>query len=63
MVLNLERCYDATFGSNTTKNEFVLEDDTIAHSGEEHLVLGITTDSLFTYYFQLKQLCKKVAKN
>ena len=28
MVLNLERCYDATFGSNTTKNEFVLEDDT-----------------------------------
>ena len=55
MVLNLERCYDATFGSNTTKNEFVLE--------KTILVLGITIDSLFTYYFQLKQLCKKVAKN
>ena len=50
-----------TFGLNTTKNEFVLEDGTIAPSAEEHVVLGITTGSHLTFYCHLKQLCRKVA--
>ena len=29
-------CYYMTFGLNTTKNEFVLEDGTIVPSAEEH---------------------------
>ena len=31
-----------TFGLNTTKNEFVLEDDTFLPSVEKHAVLEIT---------------------
>ena len=45
MVLNAGKCYYMTFGWNTTKNEFVLEDGTIVPSAEEHVVLGITIDS------------------
>ena len=60
IVLNWGKCYYITFGLNTTKNEFVLEDVTIAPSGEEHVVLGITIDFCLTFYFHLKQLCKKV---
>ena len=33
----------------------------IVHSAEEHVVLGITIDSRLTFYFHLKELCKKVA--
>ena len=49
-----------TFGLNTIKNEFVLEDDTIVSSAEEQVLLGITMDSHLTFYSHLKQLCKKV---
>ena len=49
-----------TFALNTTKNEFVLEDGTIAPSAEEHVVLGITIDSHLTFYSHLRQLCAKV---
>ena len=49
------------FGSNTTKNEFVLGDGTIVHSAKEHLVLGIITDSSLTFNSDLKQLRKKIA--
>ena len=45
-----------TFGLKTTKNKFVLEDDTIVPFAEEHVVLGITTNVSF-----LKQLCKTAA--
>ena len=38
-----------TFGLNTTKNEFVLEEDTIVSSAEEQVVLGITMDSRLTF--------------
>ena len=60
-VLNPRKCYYMTFGSNTTKNEFVFENGTIVPSAEEHLVLGITTYSRLTLYSHLKKLCKKVA--
>ena len=49
-----------TFGLNTNKNEFVLEDGTIDPSAEEYVVLGITTNSRLTFYSHLKQLYKKV---
>ena len=61
MVLNPRKCYYMTFSLNATKNEFVLEGDTIVPSAEEHAVLGITIDSPLTVYYHLKQLCKKVA--
>ena len=61
MVLNPGKCYYMTFGLNTTKNEFVLEDGTIVPSAEEHVVLRIAIDSHLTFYSHLKQLCKKVA--
>ena len=60
LVLNLGKCYFMTFGSNKTKNEFVLQDVTIVPSVEEHVVLGITIDSRLTFS-HLKQLCKKAA--
>ena len=49
-----------TFGLNTTKNEFVLEDGTIVTPEEVHVVLRITIDSHLTFRSHLKQLCKKV---
>ena len=61
MVLNPEKCYYMTFGLNTTKNKFVLEDGTIVPFTEEHAVLGTTIDSRLTFYSHLKQICKKVA--
>ena len=61
MVLNPGKCYYMTFGLNTTKNEFVLEDDIVVLSAEERVVLGITIDSHLTFYSHLKQLSKKVA--
>ena len=60
MVLNRGKCYYMTFGLNTTKNEFVLEDGTIDPSAEEYVVLGIRTNSRLTFYSHLKQLYKKV---
>ena len=62
MVLNPGKCYYMTFGLNTTKTKFVLENGTtIIPSAEEYVVLGITIDSRLNFYFHLKQLCKKVA--
>ena len=37
MVLNPGKCYCMTFNLNATKNKFVLEDDTIVPSAEEHV--------------------------
>ena len=52
MVLNPEKCYCMTFGSNTTKNEFVLEDDTTVPSAEEHVSLrSIRNNSQFILEF------------
>ena len=59
MVLNPGKCYYMTFGLNTTKNEFVLEDDIVVLSAEERVVLGITIDSHLTFYCHLKQLSIK----
>ena len=53
--------YYLTFGLNTTKHEFVLEDGTVVPSAEEHVVLWITFDSRLTIYSHLKQLSKNVA--
>ena len=50
IVLNPGKCYYMTFGLNTTKNEFVLEDDTIVSPAEEHLVLGITINFPLTIF-------------
>ena len=61
MALNPEKCYYMTFGLNTTKNKFVLEDGTIVPFTEEYAVLGTTIDSRLTFYSHLKQICKKVA--
>ena len=47
MAFNHSKCYYMTFGLNTTKNEFVLEDGKIVPSVEEHVLLGITIDSCF----------------
>ena len=38
MVLNPGKCYYMTSGLNTTKNDFILEDDTMVLSTEEHVV-------------------------
>ena len=48
IVLNPGKYYCMTFGLNTTKYEFVLEDGTIVPSLEEHVVFGITIDSLLS---------------
>ena len=61
MALNPGKYYYMTFGLNTTKNEFTLGDDTIVPAAEQHVLLGKTTDSRSTFYYHLKQLCKKVA--
>ena len=61
MVLNQGKYYYMTFGSNTTENEFVLEDGTIVPFAEEHAVLRITVYSCLTFYSLLKRLCKKIA--
>ena len=55
MVLNPGKCQYKTFGLNASKNEFVLEDDTILPSAEEHVVLGITMDFRLTFHSHLKQ--------
>ena len=60
MVLNPEKCYYMTLDLSTTKNEFVLEDNTVFLYAEEHVVLGITIDSRLTFHTH-QQLCKKVA--
>ena len=41
MILNPGKYYYLTFDSNTTKNEFVLEEGTILSSAKEHVVLGL----------------------
>ena len=52
MVLNPGKCYCMTFGSNTTKNKFVLEDDTTVPSAEEHVSLrSIRNNSQFILEF------------
>ena len=56
MVFHQGKCYYMTFASNT-----IVGDGTIVPSAEEHVVLGITIDSRLTFYFHLKELCKKVA--
>ena len=61
MVLNPAKCYYVTFGLNTTKNKFALEDGTIVPFAEEHVVLGVTIDPRLTFYSHFQQLCKKVA--
>ena len=60
MVLNPGKWYYMTFGLNTIKNEFVLEDGTVVPSAKEHVVLGRTIDIRLTFFSHLKQLCKKV---
>ena len=54
LVLNPGKCYYMTFGLNTTKNEFDLEDSKIIPSAEEHVLLGIIIDSCLTVYSHLK---------
>ena len=41
MILNPGKCYYLSFDSNTTKNEFVLEEATILSSAKEYVVLGL----------------------
>ena len=53
IVLNPGKCYYRTFGLNTTKNEFILEDGTIVTSAKEHEVLGITIDPRLNFNFHL----------
>ena len=56
MVLNPEKCCYMTFGSNTTKNEFVLEDSISRStyyctvSTQLYLILEITIDFHLTFY-------------
>ena len=50
-----------TFGSNTTKNKFVLENGIILSFAEEHVVLGMTIYSHLAFYSHLKLLSKYVA--
>ena len=61
IIINPGKYYYMTFGLNTAKNEFVLEDGTTVPSAERHVVLEITIDSRLTFYSHLKQLWKKVA--
>ena len=61
MVLNPGKCCYMTFGSKFNNNDLLLEDGTTIPSAEEHVVLGITTDSHLNFHSHLKQLCKKVA--
>ena len=60
MVLNNPvKCYCMTFVSNTTKKEFVFEDDTILPSVEERVVLGIKINSYLIFYSHLKQFYER----
>ena len=47
MVLNLGKCYYLNFDSDTTQNEFVLEDGTIVPSAEGYVILEMTFLFLF----------------
>ena len=55
MILNPEKCYYMSFGWNTNKYEFVLQEGAIVPSAEESLVLGITIDSRLIFYSHLKR--------
>ena len=48
-----------TFVSNTSKNEYILEDGTIAPSVEEHLVLVIIMDSRLNSHSHLQNYPKR----
>ena len=61
MVSNPGKFYYITFELNTIKNEFVLEEGTIAPSADEHVVLGIKIYFPLTFYSHLKLLWKRVA--
>ena len=50
-----------TFGWNTTKNKFVLENGTILSSAKKHVVLEMTIYSHLAFYSHLKQFSKYVA--
>ena len=62
MFLNPGKCYSMTFGSNTAKNGFVLEDGIFVPSIEEHVVLGITIDSQLILLFQFEAILQKGCK-
>ena len=66
MVLNPGKYYCMTFGSNTTKNEFVLEDDTTIPSAEEHVSLRsirnnnqFSLEFLFPFQVIIQKGCKQ----
>ena len=61
LLLTLNMQLPAGFGSNTTKNEFVLKDSTIVPSAKQHVILGITIAFNLSFYSHLKQLYKMVA--
>ena len=60
--LKSRKIYYMTFGLNTTKNEFVLEDGKIIHFAEEHAVLGnnnqFPLDLLFPFEAIMQKGCK-----
>ena len=61
MVLNPDKCCYMSFGSNPDKSDLLLVDSTKIPSTEEYVIFGVTIDNRLTFYYHLKNLCKKIA--
>ena len=59
MVLNPGKYYYMTFGLNTSKNEFVLEDGTIIPSAKKHVVLEILINFRLNLLFSFETIMQK----
>ena len=63
MVLKSGKCCYMCFGSNPDKSDLILEGSTKTPSAEEYIILGVTISNRLTFYYRLKNLCKKLQTN
>ena len=63
VVLNSGKCCYMSFGTNPGKSDLILEDSTKIPLAEEYLILGVTIGNRLTFYYYLKNLCKKLQTN
>ena len=52
-----------SFGTNPDKSDLILEGSTKSPLAEEYLILGVTIGNRLTFYYYLKNLCKKLQTN
>ena len=63
VVLNSGKCCYMSFGTNPDKRDLILEGSTKIPLSEEYVILGVTIGNRLTFYYYLKNLCKKLQKN